>query len=175
MRNSILAGVLAILAVSTVQAAESGPYLGASFGNGTIEIGDFDADHTAYKIFGGYRFLPWLAVEAGWMDFGKPDQSFGDTKVEVSADGFTAFVVASYPVTDAFEVFGKVGGYLWELDATARTGDVVDTFDDDGGDLAWGAGLQLANGNVALRLEYEMAELDDTDAALLSLGVVYAF
>ena len=71
---------LVALAISGVAfaepAKESGAYLGAGFAGTTFDDGgafaglDFDDSDSGLAIFGGYKFLKHLAVEARYNDFG---------------------------------------------------------------------------------------------------------
>jgi OmpA-OmpF porin, OOP family len=35
-----------------------------------------DDSDQAWKLFGGYRFLPWLGVEFGWVDLGEVGSNY---------------------------------------------------------------------------------------------------
>ena len=76
----------------------------------------FDDKDTSYKLQLGYSFTPYLAVEGGYIDLGKFQYSAaftgpvaGSAVAEVKAAGFNAGAVASYPMNDQFEIFGKLG------------------------------------------------------------------
>ena len=81
--------------------AESGFILGASVGSAELsdDFGGFDVDanSTAYRFTVGWKFNDYLAIEGGYHNFGRFDQSFDieGTSVDVSlkADGFTLGVV----------------------------------------------------------------------------------
>jgi OOP family OmpA-OmpF porin len=92
MTHKILFAALAAVLAGSAHAADTGFYIGGGIGQSSysddledqvrrayfgrndfsvtsVEITD-DSD-TAYKIFGGYRFLPWLGVELAWNDLGE--------------------------------------------------------------------------------------------------------
>ncbi len=81
------------LVVGAAYAAEPGFYLGASGGQTTVDgdAGSFgfddnvpgfnqnykiDGDDWGWKAYLGYQFLPWLGVEAGYVDFGGISNSY---------------------------------------------------------------------------------------------------
>ena len=90
------------------------PYVGAGIGNAGIEVdgndpdlGDiddleFDGDDVGYKLFAGYRVMPYFGVEASWNDFGAPDDSreVGNVQLETEfeTDGFDFSLMGIAPI-----------------------------------------------------------------------------
>ncbi len=154
-------------------AAESGWYAGASIGNAQVGIDtvsgedfDFDIDDSdiGYKIFTGLKFT-LAAVEAGYVDFGTIEGS--DGSVDVS--GFNAFGVLSMGLGPV-EVFGKLGGFVWDADIDT----VGQTYKDDGFDPAIGLGAAFNLGGVGIRAEYEYFDIGDFDkVSMLSVGAQF--
>jgi Outer membrane protein beta-barrel domain len=121
--STVLAGPVAFAADTELSGPVSGPYVGAGWGQfnlkpqnfNDVESGISDITHShadAFKISAGYRFMPYFALEADYIDFGNPGSSFsgtgssGNYKLHVS--GFAPFAVATLPL-GPFEVFGKAG------------------------------------------------------------------
>ena len=121
--SSITAAATAAAADSELSGPVSGPYVGVGWGRfnvkpdnfNDVESGISDITHShddAFKINAGYRFMPYFALEADYIDFGNPGSSFsgtgsdGNYKLHVS--GFAPFAVATLPL-GPFEVFGKAG------------------------------------------------------------------
>lgn len=125
---------------------------------------DFDSRDGAYKATLGYRFFPWLAIEVDYTDLGTHSllSNFmgGDAPapaqiyLERSIKGFGADAVFTWPIAYQWKVFGRVGAFHAELDASqGLDGNVVFT----GGDatervrsvsqsetvLRWGLGTQF--------------------------------
>lgn len=92
MTQKILFAALAAVLAGTVQAADTGFYVGGGVGQSKyaggldrqvqqayagnagyrLESVDLvDDSDTTFKVFGGYRFLPWLGVELAWNDLGE--------------------------------------------------------------------------------------------------------
>jgi len=97
--------------------------------NGTVTGSSFDSTDTGYKVFGGYRFLSWLAVEANYTDLGEsrlrtgvattgPTET-GSFTMDRKINGFGVDAVFSAPIGEHASVFGKVGAVRSELEAKA--------------------------------------------------------
>src|SRR4051812_19087589 len=90
----------------------SGFYLGAGFGQFDVKIDNLDAagevlrnldaDDAAWKLALGWRFNPFIALEADYIDLGNPkgdfDASGTNGKYKVDLAGAAAYVVGSIPV-----------------------------------------------------------------------------
>jgi len=157
-----LAALLApALAIGSVYAAEPGFYLGASGGQSFIDDEtdniQWDDDETGWKAYLGYQFLPWLGVEAGYVDFG---QYSGDnvqvgggnlnTDAELDLSAWQGFLVGSLPIGPV-DLFAKVGAadLQAEID-NARFG----TEQDNDTQLAYGVGAayNFGKGHWGLRV-----------------------
>ncbi|NOQ88597.1 MAG: outer membrane beta-barrel protein [Gammaproteobacteria bacterium] len=149
--------------------ADSGFYVGAGVGDASVKDADFDASDSAYKIFGGYNigFIPLVdfAVEASYVDFGKPSTSLGSVEVT----GLNAFGLAGLSF-GPFGIFAKAGMISWDADSTF--GSV--TSSDSGTDPAYGVGARFAIGSFAVRAEYEVYDLD-ADLDMVSVSGVFTF
>jgi len=167
---------------------ESGFYVGGGVGQFNVKIDDvddaddaierLDDDDTSWKLFAGYRFNPYLSLEAAYIDFGGPSDSIdasgssGDYKVEAS--GFAPYVVGTLPVGPV-ELFAKVGYYFYDTDLTVDLDDLGgDVFRSSSSeeDLLYGAGVGMTFfEHLNARLEYEKIDsdvMDDADAIWLS-------
>ncbi|BCD98475.1 outer membrane beta-barrel protein [Marinagarivorans cellulosilyticus] len=171
------AGVV-IFAAST--SASAGAYIGVGAGQSSIEYNepsgsisfdpkevDLSDSDTGMKIFGGYRFS-LAAVEAAYIDFGRIDGNSG-TYVEV--DGFSGFGLLHLSLGPA-SVFGKVGGFMWQSEASIENV----KGEDDGYDLAYGIGVMVGLLDIDARLEYEYFNVGEfEDVSMVSVGVSYTF
>jgi hypothetical protein len=177
MRRFLFALIVSAAAFSA-QAADKGFYLGASIGEaGVKDIADdvdFDADDFGYKVFGGFRFLDWLGVEAGYVDLGSPVDEILGEDVNGDADALDAFAVLFLPIGDAggFDLFAKAGFAAW--DSRFDSDDLDIDIEDDGTDFAYGIGAQFRLGSAAFRAEYEGFQFGD-DADMLSVGFSWTF
>lgn len=174
---------LAFLPLSAM--ADSGFYVGASFGNagidtdfGGIAVGDFDEDDSAIKAFLGYRFdLPsvFLAVEGGYIDMGEPEASAGAASLSVDPTGINLAGIAGLEA-GPIELFAKLGYLAWDTDIVLDDGlGTVVSGSDDGSDLGYGIGIAFGLGPVSVRGEYEVFDIDDADVDMISVGFSYLF
>lgn len=125
--------VLLALGVSHSAAAQepdtSGFYIGAGIGQFDVKIDslegvgdvlqDLDADDSAWKFVLGWRFNPYIALEADYIDLGAPNGNFDATgtsgQYEVDLAGFGAYAVGSLPL-GIFELSAKLGYYYHDVD-----------------------------------------------------------
>jgi len=86
---------------------------------------DFDEDDFGFKLFGGYRFFPWLSVEGIFLDGGNPEvrDTVGaeSASLSVEVQSLVAAAVFSLPIGDQFEVFLKPGFAYWDSTTTSGT------------------------------------------------------
>lgn len=177
--------VAAFLLMSAESRADSGFFIGGSVGSAGVEIdindpGDplnmvtFDEDDFAWKAFVGYNFdltLLNFAVEGGYVDLGGPSTSIQGTQLEVDADGLDAFAVLGVDLGPV-GVFAKAGVISWDAEASV---DGISS-SDDGTDPAYGIGAKIGLGSFALRVEYELFDIEDTEAvSMISAGLVWTF
>lgn len=191
-----------------------GLYVGGSAGQGKLEtgslsspipatvpsIGDFSANHSAYKVVAGIRALSLIAVEAAYLDFGRTSQNFGSTpnssgiigastaSGEARLRGSAAFAMLYLPIP-VIDVFAKAGVARLKTDASVTvqlSGPILcvvtaptcrftrSTSSTDTG-FAAGAGVGLKLGAWALRAEYERFSTRGAYPALTTLGLTYSF
>jgi OOP family OmpA-OmpF porin len=184
-------------------------YAGGSIGQSKVKFDDSvvavpgaatsivakDETDTAYKLYTGYRFNPNIAVEGGWIDFGKfrirRDVNLpflGSAQLEMKVSGWNIDAVGMFPVGNRFSLFGRLGG-LYSTAKTSRTGTGAVTVAPGVAsakksefDLHWGLGASYDfSRTVAVRAEYEQAQkvgdssTGEGDVSLLSVGVVVKF
>lgn len=199
---ALLLGIF--LAASPSVAAERGFYVGAGVGQVNTEVDDvfgtgfdFDEDDVGFKLFGGYRFFPWLSVEGIFLDGGNPEtrDTVGaeSASLSIEVQSLVAAAIFSLPVGEQFEVFLKPGFAYWDSKTSFSYSSPTfsDRFseDDSGSAFFLGAGAGWTIGNAGLRLEYEWFDVApeydydtnefedelDATASFLSLSFIYNF
>lgn len=144
-----------------------------------------------WRLQGGYRFNPYLAVEAGYIDFGKAkyqaSYTGGSAQGSLKAGGFDVVALASLPVNDSFSIFGKAGMVAAKVKsnlavvggAAAASGSASDNSIRPL--LGVGARYKLTD-NVDLRADYDhvsglgsSSKTGKMDSNMVSLGAVYNF
>ncbi|HET7607040.1 MAG TPA: outer membrane beta-barrel protein [Gammaproteobacteria bacterium] len=166
-----------------------GFYLGGGVGDFSSEIRDIDRpgdvndvgiDFTdssnAMKVFAGWNFNRFFAVQGDYIDFGDSSgavaPSVGSTAQMGSNDvqGLAPSIVGTIPI-GPIELFGRLGVIFYEIDANLTGGRLID---DSGSDMVWSAGLGIDILDRAnLRLEYEeidIPQLDKADALWLNFA-----
>ncbi len=94
---------------------------------------DFSDTDTTYSLFVGYQILPWLAVEAAWMDLGNMNvESAGtysfttinpppanvatggsfDSRTEFQSSGPAVSALLMLPFMETWNVYGRLGYYM---------------------------------------------------------------
>lgn len=202
--GSAFAGGGALLGGSGGSSMEVGTmYGGASIGRATTDCMMKDEDEcnsTGFKVYGGYKVTDMLSVEGGYYSLGTMEESLKgsttqgqytitDPSAEGEASGFGLAAVASLPIVDNFEVFGKAGAMLWKSEATVKatvtntTGQsavATDVAEKDGTSLLLGVGASYKfNDNWGVRGEYEhfkRQDLNDKDhnVGIMSVGATFS-
>jgi OmpA-OmpF porin, OOP family len=203
-----LAGCAAISAPFAI-AADSGWLVGANLGQSRAQIDEeritarllqggftttsFSDDDTDFagKIFGGYKFNKYFALEGGYFNLGK----FGYTATTTPAgsligniqiEGLNFDAVGILPITEKFAAFGRVGvNYADVKDQFSSTGAAPTPTNPspDEREFNYKAGLGLQYNftkTVAMRAEWERYRINDAvgndgDINMYSLGVVVMF
>ena len=213
MKLSRKSGTLSLMVFAAItspiaMAQDSNWYIGANVGQARAKIDDpritsgllaggftttsiaNDERDTGYKLFTGYQFNKYFALEGGYFDLGK----FGFTATTIPAGtlrgdiklrGLNLDLVGTMPITDKLSAFGRVGGNYAEAKDTFRgTGFVIvrnPSPSTRASNVKYGAGLQYAfNDAWTLRLEAERYRINDAvgnkgDVDLYSAGLVYRF
>lgn len=148
---------------------------------------DCEGDETVFgwKVFGGWRVSPFVAIEVGYADFGKAD---GDTRIfgqdvngKIAADAWFAELVGSLPLGEQGRVFGKLG--IATVDAKLTT-DVFpvplatgsppqSSYSTDSTDVVYGVGGELRfTERVLGRLEWERFDFEG-GIDLVSVSIVF--
>jgi OOP family OmpA-OmpF porin len=185
---ALAAGCAATPAAAQLQFGrmDTGLYLGGAVGGSKFHDAcdgapagvSCDDTDTAWKGFVGYQFTRYIGAELGWVDFGKATASAGGFSAKADARGLELVAVASYPFTQQFAVYGKLGGIRSRVSITGPGVGVTD----NSTDFTYGAGLRYNFvRNFAARLEWQRYQnvgssttgSDDID--LFSIGLLYGF
>jgi OOP family OmpA-OmpF porin len=191
LTTALLAGFAAVPTLAMAQAkggnADLGFYAGASVGQSKADCGDTaggscDDKDTAYRVFGGYKFHPNIAVEGGYAPLGETSATFGSSKLTAEANAWDIVGVGSWPLGNNFSILGKLGFYNAEVKlGGVASGKKTTT------DLTYGLGGQYDfNRNLGLRLEWnryskvkapDVAGVSggDTDVDVMSVGALWRF
>ena len=203
-KNSLLLALTAVLGATSAQAADTGFYLGGSFGQS--QISDFsgsdldrelatmgvtassttDDSDSGWKVFAGYKIMKNLAVEGSYTNLGEatarttvtaPVAGTFNTTLELESWSISA--VGILPLNDQFSLFARLGLNVWNLDGSTTgpgSGSTSTSTSDDGADVVYGLGASYNfSQNLSLRGEWERYDFDGSDVDLLSVGLAWAF
>lgn len=202
--KSVLAGLLlgwAVAGVGYADAAQpwiggrmdTGLYLGAGGGLSKSEIdssgfsGSLDDKDTGWKVFAGYQFNQYIAIEGGYYDLGKVTFNGVLTTGPVTSGSFKSkayalSAVGSLPVGDSFALLARLGLARGDQKGTVIVGGVGASASDDSTEFTYGLGLRYdLTRNMALRAQWERFRVGGTnvggknDVDLYSLDFVYRF
>ena len=201
-KTASLCGVLMLIGGAANAADLLGAYVGGAVGqgwtNGTdldvagASYGEFNANHSAFKVMAGIRPLPLLGAEVAYVDFGHAHQSLAGPdsgSAEVHLRGAAAFAILYLPVP-IVDVYAKAGlASLRTTSSVALTRVGVGTCvigvpncgsysaedRDTNARFAGGVGAQLKLGPWAVRAEYERFSAAGANPALATVGFTWTF
>jgi OmpA-OmpF porin, OOP family len=158
LMSAVALAFAALASVSVAQAQTSTPRSGSGFsmyspgsnyigfnvgrsdfslGNGTGIFSRDDKD-TAYNLYAGSFFNPYLGLELGYADFGKAQRGGGTTK----AMGFNLSLAGKYPIGTSFNLLGKVGTSYGRTEVSALPGSGLTSGKENGFGLSYGVGAE---------------------------------
>lgn len=170
-----LSTALLLPAPASAQEQESSFYIGAGAGYYRIEGEDFldedndlRDDRTAHKAYLGTNINDIFGLEIGYIDF----RESTDELLDVEADGYTVAATLGAPVGEGMRLYGKLGQLFW--DQTVSAGPISRSTDGD--DPFIGVGMRFGSPEgLAVRLEYERYELEDTEIDMPSVSLHFGF
>ncbi|MCT8126601.1 OmpA family protein [Alishewanella sp. BS5-314] len=149
-----------------------------------------DTRHFGYKLYTGYKFTQYLALEGGYFDLG----SFGfkaatlpvsDYAGETGLKGWNLDLVAMLPLSLRWSALARVGvthnNTKTRFNSNGLVNSAASNQDDDYTKHKYGLGLQYNISDAfTMRLEAERYRMDDLignhgDMDLYSLGLIYRF
>jgi outer membrane immunogenic protein len=184
--KALIAGALLATSVCATALGQTpdnptGPYIGGGWGQFNLDIDNADDvgqglqaaikdNDNAYKFFVGWRLRPWLALEAAYVNLGEPGDAISSSgrngDYSVKADGFSPSVIGSFPLGPV-ELFGKVGYYFYDVDASVSLDNgQVFSGKSSGNDFVYGGGVGITFlQHLHVRAEYERFNLDNADSS----------
>jgi len=168
------------------------------------ESADSEDNASGFKLFGGYSFNEYIAVELSYIDMGEVDANssssgtFFDSadnpvdgdlfaSAKASVDAFTLDANLSYPIASFAALFVKAGVYAAdaELESSAgssfSTESINESRTDSSSGLHFGIGANFrVTDAIGLRAEWERldnveANGGESDVDLISAALIYSF
>lgn len=173
MRAALAAFAASVLVTGPAFADDNtdGLYFGVGLGDFSTGIDDlsnvdeanldFDSDESARKVFVGWRFNRFMAVQVDRVDFERSVDAQNTLDVfSTRTDGFAPSLVGTLPL-GPIELFAR-GGILWyDLTIDRNNTSLADNSERD---PIFGAGIGFTIAErLTLRAEYEVVEIDGLD------------
>lgn len=176
-----VAFVLALAATSTpALSQDAGWYAGISYGKtkvkgfctdlGGLGTTSCDDKDTALTVFGGYQINKNFGAELGYVTLGEVSATLSGVTVTAETKGFELVGVGTVPLNQQFSLFGKLGFFRWDVDATAPGVSVSES----GTDLTYGFGVKYDfTKNFAVRGYWQ--KYNDVDVQVMGVSAVFKF
>ncbi len=195
--RKLLITILSISFFLTQSLRAEGIYIGIDYLNNKIDTGvtnissNLDEKDTGYSLYAGMPINENLDIEVSYQDFGEASLSgvsgnqfkYGSTTyqftttatIAAEANSYGIAAKPKYNINDNITVYGKLGIHSWEstLSVNAATGSANVT--EDGTDIFYGAGIQVAFNNLSARVGYTIYDLDGEDVDSINAGLAYKF
>lgn len=170
---------------------DSGTFDDALRAAGATSVTSHDSGNgNQWRLQAGYKFNPYFAVEAGYIDLGKADYrasyAGGSARGSEKAGGVDFAVLGILPVTEGFSLFGKAGFVAAKVETRlTSTAPAATSIRDSSTDvrplLGLGATYSMTK-NIDLRFDYDhVSGLGRSSNAgrmhddMISVGVAYNF
>lgn len=164
MKKTLLA--LALIGVSATASADALIYGGASAGQSTLG----GETSSSYNVHVGTGILPFIALEAGYQNFGEfKNTTYDNVKRDLEA---SAVYFAVKPSMDfgPLHVYGKAGLHSYELK------DKNSDFKEDEIDITYGVGAEYSvMGPVTLGVSYNVFSMKKENVENFSLNATFHF
>lgn len=160
-----------------------------SSGLTTTSISDRDRD-SGYRLYAGYQFNRYWALEGGYFDLGKfgytaNTMPVGSLTGDIRLKGLNLDLVGTLPLSDRFSLLGRVGANYADTNGTFTSTGAVRVINPNptkqDTNYKFGLGVQYAfNDALALRVEAERYRIDDAvgnkgHIDMATIGLVYSF
>ncbi|MAV76020.1 MAG: hypothetical protein CBD32_03035 [Actinobacteria bacterium TMED172] len=170
--NYFLAFLTTFLLYSATVSAQT---IGISVGEADY---DGEADDDSLTIAASFSISESLSFELSYNDLGEVSASGDGATITLGAETLDFLIVGLFPINEKVNLFGKVGVSMWELDVELTDGFTTLSGEEDGTDLTYATGLEIAiNDNLSGNVQWQrvQAELDgeDVDVDKISLGLSF--
>ncbi|HIF9535339.1 TPA: OmpA family protein [Photobacterium damselae] len=138
-------------------------------------------DTFGFGLYGGYQFNDWFALEGGLTDYGSPDARYRQGTVSVDDMlGGEISAKLSYPLTERFDVYTRIGGAWQHIDKHFTP--MPDSIESSQWNVLSAVGLDYRlSQRWSLRGEYQFidgigdGDVEQADLHFASFGLTYHF
>lgn len=179
MKKIIIVALLSAFAATPALADNTGKmYIAGDLGSATYNNMSPFPNPGVVRFAVGSHFSRNLALEVGYSIFGDSTLISGANSATISASSFQIAAVGSFPLSEQFDLIGKLGLARNSAKGTSNFGVSATTSQSD---LLVGLGAQYhLNSQVSLRAQYDNYGKFESgtapmEATAFSLGMVYNF
>lgn len=179
----IALAALAVASLSALPSFAQSWYVGLGIGRGNLDVSGTELglpnasvgdSATTYTVRGGYRFNPNFALEAAYYDLGEYDFSGNIGGVDVAgtakAKAFAVNAVGILPLSEAFDLYGRVGYGTAELKANASAAGFVANDKDNESGAFYGVGARWnVSKSWGVFAEWMKADKIEVDSYLIGI------
>lgn len=187
MNAKLLLAALALAGAASAQAADW--YVGGAVGRSDYKVDTTgatasDKTDTGYKLFGGARLSPNLAVEGGFADLGKATAAQGAASGSLKLSALYLDAVGILPLNPQWDLYGRLGLSSSKLKVSGNINGATGSDSDRSVQAHVGFGGQYnLSKAVAVRAEWERFRgkyskngvSDSGNVDLLSVGLTIGF
>ncbi len=169
---STLMGAIMLSFSASMATADEGFSVGASTARADVEASglgvNVNGNADGWRVFGIYMFSDKYGIEGGYRSFGRPDDSTIPSGISVGTDGIDLYGVGTYPVSEKFDLFGKLGvvSSTTEIEQDEETEASMTSTDLA---LAIGGEYKISE-RFAIRAEFEW--IDNQDIGATNMGAL---
>jgi OOP family OmpA-OmpF porin len=176
------AALIALAATAASAASAEGAYVVGEVTHSNASLDGTTGNSNKWRLQGGYRFSPNLAVEGGYIDFGNASYQAaydgGTASGTVKAAGLDAAALFSLPINAKVSVFGKAGIVAARVKSslTAAAPGISNDASTTVVRPLVGFGTEVAlTDKVSLRLDYDhVSGLGDSSTGKMNVDMVSA-
>ena len=154
-----IASALALMASASFAQTAPSVYVGGQINS--TKIDDLDGRNTGAGVFAGYQFNENYALEVGYARLFNEDYTFAGQSVNVKLNQTSISGIAALPLSNGFNVYGRLGYNHVSADANAGAG----TYSESTSGALYGVGVGYNfTPTIAGRVEFQKGSSDSSTA-----------
>jgi opacity protein-like surface antigen len=176
MKKMFLLAATTLIGMPAMAADTQGFYASVGGGVYRVDSNGFDDRAPSAMLVAGYDVNKYVGVEAAWSRLFNASDQMDGTKVTVDGSLYDLTTRLSYPVSNRFDPYVRMGWGYSDLSAKARINGAPSRLNDYDDGLSWAAGTGfMVTPRFHLNVEYGRMLVTDNDIDRMSASVSYRF